>query len=157
MKKLLLICIMAVAATMAKAQSTMIVQNSNDDSKKTGIKLDEVQKLTFANDKVVVSKNNGAADKTFDLNAFNKITFDNSEVGIAGVKVEKSGLQFDYDGESISVKGLTKAVPVVVYNATGAVVESKKEWNGSKLSVAGLPEGMYLLSVEGVPYKFLKK
>ena len=106
MKKLLLICIMAVAATMAKAQSTMVVQNSNDDSKKTGIKLDEVQKLTFANDKVVVSKNNGAADKTFDLNA---------------------------------------------------VVESKKEWNGSKLSVAGLPEGMYLLSVEGVPYKFLKK
>ena len=157
MKKLLLICTMAVAATMAKAQSTMVVQNSNDDSKKTGIKLDEVQKLTFANDKVVVSKNNGAADKTFDLNAFNKITFDNSEVGIAGVKVEKSGLQFDYDGESISVKGLTKAVPVVVYNATGAVVESKKEWNGSKLSVAGLPEGMYLLSVEGVPYKFLKK
>ena len=73
------------------------------------------------------------------------------------MKVEKSGLQFDYDGESISVKGLTKAVPVVVYNATGAVVESKKEWNGSKLSVAGLPEGMYLLSVEGVPYKFLKK
>ena len=61
---------MAVAATMAKAQSTMVVQNSNDDSKKTGIKLDEVQKLTFANDKVVVSKNNGAADKTFDLNAF---------------------------------------------------------------------------------------
>ena len=36
MKKLLLICIMAVAATMAKAQSTMVVQNSNDDSNRNG-------------------------------------------------------------------------------------------------------------------------
>lgn len=157
MRKLLLICIMAAAATMAKAQSTMVVQSSSDADKKSSVKLEDISKLTFADNNVVVTMNNGAADRKFDMNAFNKLTFDNSPVGIAGTTAEKSGLLFVYDGESISVSGLAKAAPVVVYNASGAVVESKKAWNGSKLSVTALPEGMYLLSVEGVPYKFLKK
>ena len=51
-------------------------------------------------------------------------------------------------------KALQKQFPLWFTTQQVAVVESKKEWNGSKLSVAGLPEGMYLLSVEGVPYKF---
>jgi hypothetical protein len=156
MRKLLLICVIAAATTMAKAQSTMVVQSSNDDSKRSGVALNDIEKVTFEGNNVVVKTSNGA-DKKFDMNAFNKVTFDNSPVGIAGTKAEKDGLQFVYDGENISVSGLKAATAVVVYNAAGAVVASKKAWNGNKLSVSGLPEGMYLLSVKGVPYKFLRK
>ena len=152
----LLICVIAAATTMAKAQSTMVVQSSNDDSKRSGVALSDIEKVTFEGNNVVVKTSNGA-DKKFDMNAFNKVTFDNSPVGIAGTKAEKDGLQFVYDGENISVSGLKAATAVVVYNAAGAVVASKKTWNGNKLSVSGLPEGMYLLSVKGVPYKFLRK
>ena len=156
MRKLLLVCIMAAAATMSKAQSTMTV-HSTDDTTKSGVKLEEINKLTFAGDKMTVTMNNGAAAKTFDLNAFDKVTFDNTPVSIAGTTVEKSGIKFAYDGENISVTGLKKAAPVVVYNANGSVADSRKAWDGSRLSVASLPAGTYLLSVEGVAYKFLKK
>ncbi len=156
MRKLLLICVLAAATMMAKAQSTMVVQSSNDDSKSSGVALNDIKKVAFEGNNVVVTTNNGA-EKKFDMNAFDKVIFDNSPVGIAGTKAERDGLQFVYDGENISVSGLKAATAVVVYNAAGAVVASKKAWNGDKLSVSGLPEGMYLLSVQGVPYKFLRK
>lgn len=156
MRKILFVCIMAAAAATTKAQSTMTVHNANDATK-SGVKMDDINKLTFDGDKMTVTMNNGTSAKTFDLNAFNKVTFDETPVSVAGTTVEKAGIQFAYDGESISVRGLKKSAAAVIYNANGAVMDSRKAWDGSRLSVASLPEGMYLLNVEGVAYKFLKK
>ena len=142
MRKILFVCIMAAAAATTKASRSCRIGSIS---------------LTFDGDKMTVTMNNGTSAKTFDLNAFNKVTFDETPVSVAGTTVEKAGIQFAYDGESISVRGLKKAAAAVIYNANGAVMDSRKAWDGNRLSVASLPEGMYLLNVEGVAYKFLKK
>lgn len=156
MRKLLLVCVMAAAAAVANAQNAMVVHGAADGSKNS-TKLAEISKLTFADNKMVVEMNNGAAQKTYDLNAFNKLTFEQTAVGIAGTTTEREGLKFAFDGTSISVGGLKKASAAVIYDAAGAVMDSRAAWDGKSLSVASLPGGMYMLYVEGVAYKFLKK
>lgn len=156
MRKLLLVCVMAASAAVANAQNTMVVHSANDATK-SGTKLEEINKLTFAGNKMVVEMNNGAASKTYDLNAFNKVTFESTSVNIAGTTVEREGLKFSFDGSIISVSGLKEPAAAVVYDASGAAMESLAAWDGKRLSVASLPKGMYMLSVNGVAYKFLKK
>lgn len=156
MRKLLFACLLAAFTAQAKAQNAMAVHNGTDGSK-TNVALKDIDKLTFGDNKMVVDMKGGRPSQTFDLNAFNKLTFESLATAIAGTSTEREGLKFSFDGESLRVSGLKKASAAVLYNASGAAVQSLAAWDGTKFSVASLPQGVYMLTVNGVAYKFLKK
>ena len=56
----------------------------------------------------------------------------------------------------MGVKGLNGETKAIVCDAAGRIVISLDRWNGSPVSIATLPKGVYILKVNDSSIKFTK-
>ncbi len=148
---------MAAASATAGAQSKMIVRHATSGAE-SAFTLASVRKLTFADGAMTVTMKPGAAEQaqTFTLGAQSRITFGSGETAIGKTVASAVRGAFGYDGTTVRVSGLAKPATATIYSASGAAVARVAQWDGSGMNVSSLAPGVYMLSVGGQSYKFIK-
>lgn len=155
MKKIFSLSVMALLAVAATAQVKMVVVQSDGGSEE--FDLATTQKLTFADSYLNVS-NTLVAAQPFSLANVRLIKFTNAATAIETVSRSSADrLSFAYANGTISVNGLSKPTNATLYTIGGQQVSNQSSWDGSPLSVATLPQGVYILKVGQTAYKFVKK
>lgn len=147
--------VLALAATMtASAQSEMIFDLG---TKNTTFNLSNVSKITFSDDgNINVYNALGTAD-SYALDALKKITFKGDFTAIADTKTEpQAGLTFAYDGSRLTVNGLKTAATARICSTSGAMVAHQRVEDGESIEVGSLTKGVYVLTVDGKSFKFVK-
>ena len=94
----------------------------------------------------------------YELNETRKLTYKNGEgSGINDIVAEKALMKFI--GNDIVFTSLEKGTNIMVYAANGMLVMNKsvEDAGDCTLSLAGLSQGVYVISVNGKTLKIVKK
>ena len=67
-----------------------------------------------------------------------------------------AGVSFQFDGNSVRVNGIAKTSTARLASVSGALVGMQKVDNGSSIDVSSLAKGVYVLTVDGKTFKFVK-
>lgn len=154
MKKILLSALALMGVAAANAQSTMTVDLGSNNAT---FDLTNVSKITFADNGSMNVFDALGASKAYQLDAVRKITFAGDYTAIADTKAEPaSQIGFAFDGSAVTVSGLDQRCVARLASASGAVVARQTVENGSRVETGALPSGVYVLTVGGKSFKFVK-
>lgn len=154
MKKMLLSALALMGVVAANAQSTMTVDFGSDNAT---FDLTNVSKITFADNGSMSVFDALGASTTYNLDTVRKITFAGDYTAIGDTKAEPaSQLGFAFDGDGIIVNGLDTRAVALVSSTSGAVVARQTVENGSRVETGSLSRGVYVLTVAGKSFKFVK-
>ena len=96
----------------------------------------------------------------FDFAGLNMLTFEyTSGAGVEEVRAANHlRLAHNPVSENLEIIGFTgSVVPVKVYDSKGALRVVVKEWKGGNIDVSTLAPGLYFVTVNKTPIKFIKK
>ena len=96
--------------------------------------------------------------EAYDLSEIRKITYQNDDgSGINDMVAEKATMKFM--GEDIIFSSLEKGTSISVYSANGMLMMKKNvaDAGDCTLSLTGLSQGVYVISVNGQTFKVVKK
>ena len=146
-KKTILICTFALLASVsASARSLVLVLN---DSTKIYFLLNDKPVLRMADGKVQIDTQSFLFE---DIDRF-YISQTDDPSGIEAVMAEK---QMKFDGNSLVVDG-EKAVEVVAINGMKMKVKVVRTAGMTRVDIADLPKGTYVVKVGKASLKFVKK
>ena len=145
---------MALLATAAHAGNTDLVIWAADGSKIATYKLMERPHVKFTDNRLVVTSMD--IEVGYDLTAVGRFTYVQATDGIDGnttspqITVTDHSLRFDASSGSLDI---------TVYDAGGKRIAAKTVARGKseEMPIAGLPSGVYVVSVNGVSHKIVKK
>lgn len=154
MRKLLLSALAMAGCLTAGAQSTMTLHLGASPAT---FSLDNVSKITFADNGNINVFDALGGSESFALDKVSKITFAGDFTAIGDVKAQpKAQLAFGYDGYSVRVSGLAAPAVARLTNAAGAQIALATVADGGRIDVSSLQKGVYVVSVDGVAFKFVK-
>ncbi len=111
--------------------------------------------VTFGNEGVTITYDNATA--TYATADIKKITYENDNPTSIefGTTTDKA---FSYDGECLTIPA-TKTTTVSIHTADGKTVTSKRIGKGEhfQLSLSTLDEGIYIVCINNLSYKLIKK
>lgn len=155
-KFLLLITAFFSLSVAAEIVPTDLVVLSKDGTK-VSYKLGESPKLSFVGDNLVITAND--IEVSYELKQMALITYENTDatniVNVNGEKMES----FNLDGESLLFPAKDTDVAVKIYTVDGQLTISRNVSKGETLSIPlnDLSRGIYLVYVNGVTYKIMKR
>lgn len=123
----------------------------NSASEKTSYAVSDLQKITFDSGMVVITASDGTSTSV-NISDISQMYF-NTETADAINALEQAAIRFD--GQTISFTG--QATKVSVYQPSGALVASGSDLQGSSISLAELPSGVYLVNIDGKGFKVIKR
>lgn len=156
MKKLLSI-IMAFLPLLANAQEpkSYLVVWANDGSK-VAYALAEKPKITFTETDMIITAE--AVDVNYPLDNMLRFTYEaNDDTAIRDLKTDK--VSFKLDGESLLFMDLSPNSTVSLHTLNGESVFSKTVQTAGEYSfpLSNLTTGVYLVTVDGLTYKIVKR
>lgn len=156
MRRLLLAALLVISMINAWGQGSLLVCSS-DGTKLATFLLDDQPRVFFRSGQVIVLSNN--LDMSFEQSDVSYFSF---EGVIADDIVSLMGdvdTPFRYDGENILFPANSKKLSVVVYTTDGKTIMEKEVGAGQSLALplASLSSGVYLVKVNGVTCKILKR
>ena len=156
MKKLLSI-IMAFLPLLANAQEpkSYLVVWANDGSK-VAYALAEKPKITFTETDMIITAE--AVDVNYPLDNMLRFTYEaNDDTAIRDLKTDK--VSFKLDGESLLFMDLSPNSTVSLHTLNGESVFSKTVQTAGEYSfpLSNLTTGVYLVTVNGLTYKIVKR
>lgn len=152
-KILLMMLLAAVLPLTALPQSkTLVVHHA--DGTTTDVELYTMPRVIFGDDKVYVRS--AVANLEFDKDDVLRFTYKN--VGETGVNNVQSDRVFRIEGDCIVFYGEQESVPICVYNASGQQlpVRLSADGNHATLPLDQLKRGVYLISINGKTFKFIR-
>lgn len=156
MKKLLLLSFLCVSM-VAKAEDipTNLVVWAKDGSKVAYALADE-PKVTFTETNFVISSKGIEVNYAIDKMA--RFTYEtNEQTAIRNIKTGNTS--FGPDGEFLLFPSLKANSTLTIYSANGNVVFKKmiREEGEYALPLSNLSKGIYIVDVNGLTYKIMKK
>lgn len=152
MKKLLFIISFITLAFTATAQN-MIVERSGADSKL--IAFVDLKQITFDGTKVNIEQNNGTTFST-TMGEISCIYFD-YPASIADVESQNGKLVKILSPDEIAINSSAGSM-VTIYNPIGVqMITQRINAEGATISIAGLPQGIYIVKVNDRTTKFVKR
>ena len=139
-RNLIALALFAVAATAAQAD---IIVLQTDGTVATQEAVSNVQKITFADGNVCVALTDGST-QTSAISATRKIYFSDDETGIQSIF-----------GNTLSTAG--RGTLRVVDAAGRVVLQRTLSADAADVSLDALPNGVYILSLNGKSTKILKR
>ncbi len=144
---------------VATAQTVIVVTPANGGTPEK-ISLDLIKKITFADDNMIVTPN----DETTRIWSFvmpetKTITFEGDGINAIGNPMaDASALKLVYSGGLLGATGLAPGAcaKAAVYDISGRTVITAAHWDGTPISVASLPAGVYVFKVNSQTIKFTK-
>lgn len=157
MKRVLLLIMMACACLMGKAEeSTTNLVVWAKDGTRVAYALAEQPKVTFTETDLVITAK--GVEVNYALANMSHITYDMGDnTSIRDLKTGKTS--FHMTGETLLFPALSANSTVMIHTLNGASVFSKTVLSSGEYSfpLSNLPAGVYLVTVNGLTYKILKK
>lgn len=125
------------------------------DGTQVAYALNEEPKVTFTENSMVISSKGIEVD--YPLQDMARFTYGNEVNAVIDLKTDKS--PFKLDGESLLFLALRPNSTVSVYSQNGTLVSQKTVRQGGEyvFPIGNLANGVYVVKVNGVTYKFLKR
>lgn len=155
-KGLLFIILMSVYCwAMAQSEQTQLVIWSTNGTK-VAYALNEKPKVTFEQEALVITV--GGVKINYDIVKLARFTYVGSDnTAIRDLKTNKP--IFDFDGEQLIFPDLKTDDIVSIYTVGGSLVLRRELSESGKygLSLSNLDSGTYMVDVNGLTYKIVKK
>ena len=156
MKKILCLLLLAfVSFTAVVAKSTMHLAVCTKDGSKVLYALEEKPKITFTDTELVITTK--SVEIAYALSDMNLLTYENGETtGITNLYDDES---FKLDGESIVFSKLKAKDIVSLYSINGTLVFKKAVTTDGEYAIPliDMETGVYIIKVNSLTYKFVKK
>ena len=155
MKKILLLLILLPVIAFAEGPFTTIVVWAKDGTK-VAYALNEKPQIKFLPSYLIVTT--GGVEVSYELSKLAHITYSSDDMTvIKDITTER--ISFELDEESLLFPSLKPQSTVSLCDLNGFVYFSKTIKEGGEYSfpISSLSNGIYLVSVNGLTYKFQKK
>ena len=155
MKKLLLILFLLSFGLSIQAEINLYVWKK--DGSKVAFALSEEPKVTFSENSLMI--NSTTVTVSYDLEDMAKFTYEDSESqGIRNIENDKES-SFKFDGEMLLFLSLKAGSKVAIHNLGGVLVFSRTIDAAGDYSfpLIHLDKGVYVVSVDGLTYKIVKR
>ena len=151
MKKLLFIISLLAIAGTATAQH-MVVETAGGNEVFT---LDNLKQITFNGTTVNIEQSNGAKSSA-SMGDIKRIYFDDMS-SIADINAQGGDLVEYLSHDDIAINSEAGSM-VTVYSLTGAQLLSRRiDTQGETISIAALPQGIYIVKANGRTTKIIKR
>ena len=152
MKKILLIASLITLATTAAAQHLVVEKTGTDNEIVT---LDNLKQITFDGITVNIEQNDGTKNST-TMGNINRIYFSDLS-SIADVHQQDDNLVEYLSADEIAINANAGSA-VSIYSLTGASLLTKRiNAQGSAISIANLPKGIYIVKANERTTKIIKR
>lgn len=152
MKKILLIVSLITLATTAAAQHLVVEKTGIDNEIVT---LDNLKQITFDGITVNIEQNDGTKNST-TMGNINRIYFSDLS-SIAGIQQQDDNLVEYLSADEIAINADAGSA-VSIYSLTGASLLTKRiNAQGSAISIANLPKGIYIVKANERTTKIIKR
>ena len=155
MKKLILFLFLLCFGLSLQAETNLVVWKK--DGSKVAFALTEKPIVTFSETSLMI--NTTTVSVSYDLEDMAKFTYeDSAEEGIRNIENDKES-SFKFDGEMLLFPSLKARSKVAIHNLGGVLVFSRTiEVAGDySFPLSHLDKGVYVVSVDGLTYKIVKK
>ena len=154
MKKKLLILLMAVLtlpATMKAQTPTLVLHHA--DGKTSEVELYTMPRIQMTAEKMIVTVQGSRQE--FPKSDVVRFTYKGIATGISTVRPET---RYRVDEDRVTFYGIGSADRISVYNSGGFQIPVRLTGDGTEavLSLAPLPKGVYLVSINGRTFKFIR-
>ena len=158
MQKLkVIIALLAAFAIDTVHAQTKIEVVSLDGNVASSYDLADVRKVTFGENVLGIVPNAGTT-VPFSISLGNVRVLKFVEAtSIGSLSANNEGIEIFYNQDLLSVKGLSGIARAVIYGIDGSVLYDNHKWNGSSISTAYLPKGVYVFIVNNQSFKFVKR
>lgn len=154
MKRQIITSLALVACMAAGAQTKMTLDLTG---KNATFSLDNVSKITFSEEGMLNVFDKLGASQSFSLDEVRKISFAGDFTAINDTKTDPAaGVSFQFDGNAVRVNGIANTSTARLASVSGALVGMQKVDNGGTIDVSSLAKGVYVLTVDGKTFKFVK-
>ena len=151
MKKLLFIISLLAIAGTATAQH-MVVETAGGNEVFT---LDNLKQITFNGTTVNIEQSNGAKSSA-SMGNIKRIYFDDMS-SIADINAQGGDLVEYLSHDDIAINSEAGSM-VTVYSLTGAQLLTRRiDAQGEVISIAGLPQGIYIVKANEITTKIIKR
>ena len=155
MKKLILFLSLFCFGLSLQAETNLVVWKK--DCSKVAFALNEEPKVTFSEKSLMINSN--TVTVSYDLEDMAKFTYEDSESqGIGNVENDKES-SFKFDGEMLLFPSLKMGSKVSIHNLGGVLVFTRTIEAAGDYSfpISHLDKGVYVVSVDGLTYKIVKR
>ena len=155
MKKLFLILFLLCFGFSIQAEMNLVIWKK--DGSKVAFALTEKPKVTFNENSLMINSTNVSV--SYDLDDMAKFTYvDSDEEGIRNIENDKES-SFKYDGEMLLFPSLKAGSKVAIHNLGGSLVFSRTIETAGNYSfpLKHLDKGVYLVTVDGLTFKIVKR
>lgn len=156
MKKLLLNILMFLPLTASAQELKSYLVVWAKDGTKVAYALSEKPKIAFSETDLVITTQ--GVDVNYPLDSMSRFTYEaNDETTIRNLKTDK--VSFKLDGESLLFMDLSPNSTVSLHTLNGESVFSKTVQTAGEYSfpLSNLTTGVYLVTVDGLTYKIVKR
>ena len=151
MKKLLFIISLLAIAGTATAQH-MVVETAGGNEVFT---LENLKQITFNGTTVNIEQNNGTTSSA-SMGSIERIYFSDLS-SIADMPAQSGNLVEYISFDEIAINSEAGST-VAIYSLTGAQLLSRRiDTQGEAISIAGLPQGIYIVKANGRTTKIIKR
>ena len=155
MKKFSLILFLLCFGLTLKAETNLVVWKK--DGSKVAFALTEKPIVTFSETSLMI--NSTTVSVNYDLEDMAKFTYEDSESqGIKNIENDKES-SFKFDGEMLLFPSLKAGSKVAIHNLGGVLVFSRviEAAGDYSFPISHLDKGVYVVSVDGLTYKIVKR
>ena len=150
MKRFLSVAFAALLALSLTAEDFNLYIVDNTSAKAT-YAVSDLQKITFESGNVVVTTTTGTT-ASVAISDIAKMYF-NTETAEGIGSVAQASVTFN--GQVLSFSGTADKVDI--YTVSGALVASGRQLDGSAISLADMPDGVYVVRIDGQSFKVIKQ
>ena len=155
MKKFSLILFLLCFGLTLQAETNLVVWKK--DGSKVAFALTEKPIVTFSENSLMI--NSTTVSVNYDLEDMAKFTYEDSESqGIKNIENDKES-SFKFDGEMLLFPSLKAGSKVAIHNLGGVLVFARTIEAAGDYSfpISHLDKGVYVVSVDGLTYKIVKR
>ena len=137
--------------TMAQGNATLVLWHA--DGTTTDVALYLMPKVEFKNDKVIVTST--VLDMEYPKENILRFSYRGNGTGIS---TPRTDADYSHEGDHLVFHGIASTDKVAIYTANGIRVPAHLTTtsDGVMLSLSSIPQGVYVLSVNGKTSKFTR-
>lgn len=137
--------------TMAQGNATLVLWHA--DGTTTDVALYLMPKVEFLNDKVLITSS--VLDMEYPKENILRFSYKGSGTSISSPRNEAD---YSQEGDRLVFHGITSTDKVAIYTTNGIRVSARliATGDGVTLSLSSIPQGVYVLSVNGKTSKFTR-
>lgn len=155
MKRILTILFTALMAVPVFSQNTLTIHQKNGEQLSFGFEDKPV--IKFTDNEIVLTS--AKTELRFQFANVVKLTFDDIDDAVIGIKADGTKASITLDEYTVSIQGAMADVTVQLIASDGKLLQSYKigQDGAVTFSIADLPDGTYIINIESLTVKILKR